>query len=45
MPKIEIKSFRKDHYVATTNASQTADYYVFLETFSLTQVLMYPWLV
>jgi len=32
MPKIEIKSFRKDHYVATTNASQTADYYVFLET-------------
>lgn len=32
MPKIEIKSFRKDHYVATTNATQTADYYIFLET-------------
>jgi hypothetical protein len=31
MPKIEIKSFRKDQYVATTNANQTADYYVFLE--------------
>lgn len=32
MPKIEIKSFRKDQNVATTNANQTADYYIFLET-------------
>ena len=32
MPKIEIKSFRKSQNVATTNASQIADYYIFLET-------------
>jgi hypothetical protein len=31
MPKIEIKTYRKDHNVATTNASQTADYYIFLQ--------------
>lgn len=31
MPKIEIKSFRKDQNIATTNATQVADYYVFLE--------------
>jgi len=31
MPSIEIKSFRKDQNVVTTKASQTADYYVFLQ--------------
>ena len=30
MPKIEIKSYRHDHAVATTNVDQVADYYVFL---------------
>lgn len=31
MPKIEIKSYRNDHYVATTKVDQIADYYVFLK--------------